>query len=636
MVKSPIKVIESGNVPTTENLGKGQVAFGQVGDSVKFYGSDGTTVTELNAGTQVNSVAPLMVETAPTISSGDNMKGSIAIGNSAQVSSPGTTVSGAVAIGDHAVVGSRGVSGIAIGRYANVPGNDIAIGSNARSVWDTTHSAGDSIVIGNGAKSDTTGANVGKNIAIGYGAVTKKRSSIAIGNGASADDYSICIGHTNYGEGASGSGSIAIGQSTDVPASGSICISSGSNAEVTGGGSILIGTGYLSSPSPSVGNSNVVAIGRNIVDNANSSVVIGAYATIDDNANGAVVIGSHSNATEPYTFSVGSGDATMNLTDDMDEETRERIQARAAAATRRIVNVTDPVNAQDAATKAYVDTKIAEIPAGTEVNTLSKTKTTGVLNFGENTDSLFYGYAMSGNPLDVSESIVGIGRVSNDEITSDNPLTVDGGIVVVPGAGGVTIGRGTISDNIVIGEPMADGMPGNGSNRVAIGTNMETVAMGEDAVAIGGGKAEGDNTVAIGRWSYTQSSDAFAVGRDDATYGSPEEFDESMARRIVGVKDPTQPHDAANKNYVDNAVAGKADASALDSYATKTELAAKADQTAVDTLTTTVNSKANQSDLAALQTTVTQQAETISQLQATITQLQTTIDSLTLKTEEIL
>lgn len=49
MVKSPIKIIDSGTVPTTENLGEGQIAFGTVDGATKLYGSDGTTVTDLTA-----------------------------------------------------------------------------------------------------------------------------------------------------------------------------------------------------------------------------------------------------------------------------------------------------------------------------------------------------------------------------------------------------------------------------------------------------------------------------------------------------------------------------------------------------------------------------------------------------------
>lgn len=49
MVKSPIKIIDSGTAPTTENLGEGQIAFGTVDGATKLYGSDGTTVTDLTA-----------------------------------------------------------------------------------------------------------------------------------------------------------------------------------------------------------------------------------------------------------------------------------------------------------------------------------------------------------------------------------------------------------------------------------------------------------------------------------------------------------------------------------------------------------------------------------------------------------
>ncbi len=49
MVKSPIKIIDSGTAPTTANLGEGQIAFGTVDGATKLYGSDGTTITDLTA-----------------------------------------------------------------------------------------------------------------------------------------------------------------------------------------------------------------------------------------------------------------------------------------------------------------------------------------------------------------------------------------------------------------------------------------------------------------------------------------------------------------------------------------------------------------------------------------------------------
>ena len=315
--------------------------------SFSFTGLKGEKGEKGEAGTQVNNLAPLMVDTAPEISSGDNMKGSIAIGNSAQVSSPGTDISGGIAIGDTAIVGGRSSNGIAIGQNANVAGGDIAIGSNATSVWNSRLSAGDSVIIGNDAKSDSTSANLGRNIAIGYEATANGRYSIAMGRGANAATGSIhiCSGGTSSG-GVTGGNSVGIGTVKSISAKGSICISASDGASVSGGGSILISTGYLSaSPDPSVSASNAVAIGKDIVNNANSSVVIGAGAEIADDATGSVVIGSNSRADEPHTVSVGSGGSDDQY------------------ATRRIVNVTDPQNAQDAATKNYVDTQLEPINA---------------------------------------------------------------------------------------------------------------------------------------------------------------------------------------------------------------------------------------------------------------------------------
>lgn len=71
MVKSPIKIIDSGTAPTTENLGEGQIAFGTVDGATKLYGSDGTTVSELVGGSGQGPQGPAGKDgVTPTI--GDN------------------------------------------------------------------------------------------------------------------------------------------------------------------------------------------------------------------------------------------------------------------------------------------------------------------------------------------------------------------------------------------------------------------------------------------------------------------------------------------------------------------------------------------------------------------------------------
>lgn len=130
--------------------------------------------------------------------------------------------------------------------------------------------------------------------------VTTESSSIAIGQSVTTASSSVAVGPNAK---ASGSNSSAIGAS----------------AQATGASSTALG--YAASASQS----NAVAVGPNAAASAARSVAIG-YNSI---------------ATEENTVSVGLpavGDQSASL--------------------KRIVNVADPVNSQDAVTKKYVDDKI--------------------------------------------------------------------------------------------------------------------------------------------------------------------------------------------------------------------------------------------------------------------------------------
>lgn len=96
MVKSPNKVITSGNAPTTTNTSKGDLAFGTVDGETKLYGNTGSEVVELGGGggSEVNVITPLTVTTAPSSSSPN----AVAIGLNARA-----TASSSVAIGANAV-----------------------------------------------------------------------------------------------------------------------------------------------------------------------------------------------------------------------------------------------------------------------------------------------------------------------------------------------------------------------------------------------------------------------------------------------------------------------------------------------------------------------------------------------------
>ena len=217
-------------------------------------------------GTQINNLAPLVVDRAPTAGDAD----SVAIGPEANASA-----SGYIAIGDHA---------------------------------------------------RATGATSGS-----YG-------SVAVGQSASARDRGVAIGLASRSD----SFSVAIGYSAN-----------------TGGNTQSVVIGHQTEAAASC--YHPTAVGDRVKINDSNATAIGYLASIGAGGENSVSLGSYSSTAEPNVVSVGSGDATMALTDDMDEKTKARIQARATAATRRIVNVTDPANAQDAATKNYVDTKISSL-----------------------------------------------------------------------------------------------------------------------------------------------------------------------------------------------------------------------------------------------------------------------------------
>lgn len=553
MVKSPIKVIESGNVPTTENLDKGQVAFGQVGDSVKFYGSDGTTVTELNTGTQVNNLAPLVVDEADAPTAANNF--AVAIGRGAKVT---TTTIGGIAIGQ----GAESTTGVAIGRLSQAD-SGVSVGASARTVeggtavgWTARASADNATAIGR--FSEASGAC---SVAIGYFSKSPGAESLMINSGGTLPTQHESTG--NY--------AIAIGSSCG--ATGNYAIAVGQYAEATATGSMAIGTSRYHTTSATA--DDAISIGSGTTSASQNGIAIGYYTELPEGADDSVALGSFSSTAEPNVVSVGSGDATMNLSDDMDEETKARIQARAAAVTRRIVNVTDPVNAQDAATKNYVDTTLDQsVQRDTAISASESTVNIGVTkgNIGDKSSTT----SQVALPV-ASATSAGVLNASTFQAIQNNAELVD------------SILDGTVSLDSLPSDPSQEDL-----------TNAWKEATERDTVING---ATIDDQVNAKTWRY-YTNIAEWRGNDAVT---PQLTVNQWSNTSAGiVKGSTTAGQIFAEADGTGSVNGWDD---HESRITNNTTNITALQTNVGTLTTTVNSKADQDDLEALQTTVAGKAD---------------------------
>ena len=221
MVKSPIKIIDSGTAPTTENLGEGQIAFGTVDGATKLYGSDGTTISELGGGggSEVNSIAPLTTETPP-LATGPY---SISIGDRAK-----STAQSSVSFGPSAV--ASGTASLSIGFRSNSSSPDTtAIGSFA--------SASDSGSLSIGTRSSSTSSSV----SVGTGSESSNQGT-AIGYGANATSTYLNSGSTSIGASASAPGLSAVAVGYGSESSADMAAAIGYNSSAAGLRSVAIGS----------------------------------------------------------------------------------------------------------------------------------------------------------------------------------------------------------------------------------------------------------------------------------------------------------------------------------------------------------------------------------------------------------
>lgn len=320
-------------------------------NSVTIIGKDSagseitSTTFEIEGGgsSDVNSIAPLKVDSAPTVN-GDG--GSFAAGP------------GAVA---------TETDNVAIGANATAAGGGVVIGESAVGAWGATAVGRQSN--GEGQRSVAIGIEShagGGSVAIGYQAGTgdAHEKSITIGEASkTAGDYSVTIGAINA-EGGEGSVLIAGGDAKTASAAAHSVIAAtntqSGTVTVVGENNVAIGCASYNYQLEATGN-QCVAIGAGAqAISADAQVAIGERAKTDSMADAGVAIGLQATCNGAETVALGKSaiaDGTNSVAVGASSYAGGSYEfaVGASGVERKITHVKLPTNSTDAATKGYVD-----------------------------------------------------------------------------------------------------------------------------------------------------------------------------------------------------------------------------------------------------------------------------------------
>lgn len=438
---------------------------------------------------------------------------------------------------------ATGNNSTALGRESKASGSEsTAVGTEANSSAQSAVAVGNkaqataSGAIAEGSEAKATGTN---SVALGVKTEATGNASVAEGfNSKATADNAIALGNEAK---ASNTNTIAIGKSSSASNINSIAI--GDSSKTTGSWGVALG------PNSKTNTDWSVSLGGNSEVNSSWSTALGYMASVDKNGGMSVALGAQSKVKS------GDGDVVSVGNDNLK---------------RKIINVANGVNANDAVNKSQLDVVEAKInnkvdkgtvgsDGGQAIGAGSKANGAGALALGNASEANGYiatavGYghaldtytvAMGVNAYAYNKNGIAIGTLAKAGATDEDykntdvfdridPETGKSEWHVSPGSdprqirsGAIAIGNGAEAvgyRNTAIGEDAKAGIiigrdGYNHPNKFGLGAVGATaigaaaIAGGNQATVVGNGAvAEGKISVGMGTRSYTTGKADTAVG----------------------------------------------------------------------------------------------------------------------------
>ena len=438
---------------------------------------------------------------------------------------------------------ATGNNSTALGRESKASGSEsTAVGTEANSSAQSAVAVGNkaqataSGAIAEGSEAKATGTN---SVALGVKTEATGNASVAEGfNSKATADNAIALGNEAK---ASNTNTVAIGKSSSASNINSIAI--GDSSKTTGSWGVALG------PNSKTNTDWSVSLGGNSEVNSSWSTALGYMASVDKNGGMSVALGAQSKVKS------GDGDVVSVGNDNLK---------------RKIINVANGVNANDAVNKSQLDVVEAKInnkvdkgtvgsDGGQAIGAGSKANGAGALALGNASEANGYiatavGYghaldtytvAMGVNAYAYNKNGIAIGTLAKAGATDEDykntdvfdridPETGKSEWHVSPGSdprqirsGAIAIGNGAEAvgyRNTAIGEDAKAGIiigrdGYNHPNKFGLGAVGATaigaaaIAGGNQATVVGNGAvAEGKISVGMGTRSYTTGKADTAVG----------------------------------------------------------------------------------------------------------------------------